>query len=165
MSPLLGIEGTQVAQMGFYFCLDKERGDGAGGTLGELGNPPLRPVSQSKYGTMTATQKRKTPFQKEGGNPPFLPKGGMEKPSLFMEQLLALVAGLAGKVHPQLAESVAIHPGKNHGGVCLASPEVGKLAHGKLRRGVGGRADGKGDQHLIRVQAGVVVDRWFTFKS
>ena len=74
-----------------------------------------------------------------------------------MIQLLGLVHGFAGHVDAQLAKEVQIHLRQDHRGVHLAVFQVAQLLHGDLRRGVGGGADGEGQQRLVRVEPGVVV--------
>ena len=39
----------------------------------------------------------------------------------------------------------------------LTAPELGKLLHSQLRRGIGSGADGQGDKHLVGVEPGVPV--------
>ena len=39
----------------------------------------------------------------------------------------------------------------------LAAPQLVQLLHGQFRHGVGGGADGQGDQRLIGVETGIAV--------
>ena len=72
-----------------------------------------------------------------------------------MIQLFGLVLGLAGEVDTQAAEGVLVHVGEDNRGVGLAAPQLFQLGHGQLGGGVGGRADGQGDEDFIGVQPGV----------
>lgn len=74
-----------------------------------------------------------------------------------MIQLFGLVFRLTGEIDAQLAEYVFIYLGQDDGGVGLTAPELGKLIHSQLGSGIGGCADGKGDEDFIGVQTGIVV--------
>ena len=76
---------------------------------------------------------------------------------LFVVQLAALVARVAGEVDLQALENIVVHLRKNDGGVCFAALEQRKLAHGDggvfIRRG----ANGERDENFIRMKARVMI--------
>ena len=71
--------------------------------------------------------------------------------------LLSLISGFAGQVDTQTLEHLFVHRGEDDGGMDLAAPEFAQLLHGQFRRGIGCRADGQGDQHLVGVEPGIPV--------
>ena len=74
-----------------------------------------------------------------------------------MEKLLGLVSRFAGQINAKLSECCHVYAGKNYRGMRFASPQLAKLPHGKVRRGVCCRAYGKGNKYFVRMQARVVV--------
>ena len=74
-----------------------------------------------------------------------------------MIQPVALVSGIAGQVHAQPAEGVVVHCGQDDRGMNFAVLQLRQLAQCPGGVVVGGRGNGQGDQHLIRMQAGVVI--------
>ena len=78
---------------------------------------------------------------------------------LYILYILRLhaVFGLAGEVDAQAFENLFVHWGEDDGGVDLAALELGELLHGQLRQGVGGCADGQGNQGFVGVQPGIPV--------
>ena len=74
-----------------------------------------------------------------------------------MIEFLIFKVRLAGYIHLELAEGVLVDAGEDDAGMRLAAGELFELLHGRLRIGIRDRADGEGDEHLVRVQAGVAV--------
>ena len=85
--------------------------------------------------------------------------------SLLVIELVTLVLRVAGDVHLQAAENVAVHLGQNDGGVRLAARQQGKLLHGQRGGFVGGGADGQSHQHLVAVKTGVVIAQIIAFQG
>ena len=75
--------------------------------------------------------------------------------------ILCSVFGFTGQVHTQALEHLFIHRGKNHGRVNVAAPQLAQLLHGQLCGGIGGCADGQGDQHLISMEPRISVAQMF----
>ena len=63
----------------------------------------------------------------------------------------------AGQVHAQTLKGLFVGRGEDNGGMDVATTKFGELLHGQLCRGVGGGADGQGDEDLIGVQTGIAV--------
>ena len=80
-----------------------------------------------------------------------------------MIQLFGLVLGLAGEVDTQAAEGVLVHVGEDNRGVGLAARSFFSWAMASSAVGVGGRADGQGDEDFIGVQPGFTLPRWVVF--
>ena len=70
---------------------------------------------------------------------------------------LCFILRLTGQVHTQLLKSLFVHFRKNNGRMGLAATELAELLHCPFRYRVGCRTDGKGQQHLIRVESGISV--------
>ena len=81
-----------------------------------------------------------------------------------MEKLLGLVSWFAGQINAKLSECCHVYAGKNYRGMRFASPQLAKLPHGKVRRGVCCRAYGKGNKYFVRMQARVVVAKVLYFQ-
>ena len=72
-------------------------------------------------------------------------------------ELLRLVMRLAGEVHPEAVEDVGVDVREYDGGVHVAAGEGGERVHGLFGVGVGDGADAERYEHLVGVQARVVV--------
>ena len=72
---------------------------------------------------------------------------------------LSLELGLAGQVDAQALEGLLVDCRQDHRGMDLAATELVQLLHGLFRCGVSGCTDGKGDQHFVGVQPGIVILR------
>ena len=70
--------------------------------------------------------------------------------------VLLLIDGIAGQIHAQFVQRVAVHTGQNHRGVDIAALQLGQL--GQRRGGVGvvGRRAGQRDQQFIGMQPGIL---------
>ena len=75
-----------------------------------------------------------------------------------------MVIGFAGEVYAKLAEDARVHVGEDDAGVYLGTLEVLELFKRSLCNGIGGSADGKRDQNLIRVKSGIFVAKVIDLK-
>ena len=75
----------------------------------------------------------------------------------FVVQLVRLVTGVAGEIHAKALKDVVVNLRENNSGMCFAVLEQGQLLHGDGGFLVSGGADGERQQHLVRVEARVVV--------
>ena len=78
-----------------------------------------------------------------------------------MKELFGLETRLERDVHLELFEHVFIHVRENDGRVRLAARELFQLLHGDLGGRVAHGADAQRDEHLVGVQAGIVVAEMF----
>ena len=80
-----------------------------------------------------------------------------QRHSLLMIQLLCLIPRLEGYIDAELLEHLLIDVGEDDGGVRLAALEAVDLVDSVARHRVHDRAYSQRHQHLIRVQARIVV--------
>ena len=76
--------------------------------------------------------------------------------ALSMTTLISGVDGVAGQIHAQTVQGAAVHAGKQHGGVHIATLEVGQLVHSCCGKLAGSGRAGQGDQDLVGMQTGVL---------
>ena len=74
-----------------------------------------------------------------------------------MIELLHLIFRLAAYLDPQALIELGVLLGENDGEVGVTAPQIVQLLQHPLRQGVGDSGDGQGDEHLVGVQAGIVV--------
>lgn len=74
-----------------------------------------------------------------------------------MVELFVLVNGLAGDIHAELFEYAVVDLGENDGRMRVAVLEIGKRVHCAGGNWIGRGADGERDEHLVGMQARVVI--------
>ena len=74
-----------------------------------------------------------------------------------MIELFDLILGLTADVDAQAFIELGILLREDDGEVGIATPEIVQLLQHPLRQRIGDGGDGQGDEHLVRVQAGIVV--------
>ena len=81
-----------------------------------------------------------------------------------MIQSFILIHRFSSHLDSQPFELLDIYAGQHGGGVGLAALQLRKLLQGFLRIRVGSRAGGKGDQHLVCVQARIFAAQIFSLQ-
>ena len=74
-----------------------------------------------------------------------------------MMQLFRLIHGLVGEMHAELFEQVFVHLRKDDGRMCLTAAQFSELRYRALGGRVACGTDAQRDEHLIGMQARVVV--------
>ena len=74
-----------------------------------------------------------------------------------MIQPVALVSRIAGQVYAQTAERIVVYCGENDCGMGFTIFQLRQFTQRPGGVVVGGRGNGQGNEHLIRMQTGVMV--------
>ena len=82
-----------------------------------------------------------------------------------MVQLFGLIPCLKADVDAQLLQQHLVLLTENHREVGVAAPELWHLPLGQVRQGIGQGGDGQGQQHLVGVEAGVLVAQVSRFSA
>ena len=90
------------------------------------------------------------------GSPAEKPAKLLLRSDLVVLAVLFLVDGVAGDIHAQAVEGLAVHAGEDDRRVHVAALEVGQLVQSSLGVFVLQDGAGQGDQNLVGVEAGIL---------